>query len=413
MNFDTKGHAQRSVFTKLSKPKTLGELPRIWRAAPRRWGHPLHGLCSYMAMFPPSIPHTFVRWLTEPGDVVYDPFCGRGTTPLEACLLGRFGFGSDANPLALLLSAAKVDPPSSRAIYDRVRALRAVVRARRIDAVPEHIRMLFAERTLGQLLSLKTALDLSSRTDRYLMAVLLGVLHANADNSGKPRGLTVAMPNTFSMAPGYVADYIRAHQLVAPEVRVLDVLERRLSTFEKAARPTLRGRAWHRDASAKPSGPVTRDPAKLVFTSPPYLQAILYGKFNWIRLWMLGHAPKEVDKNLFTSQSLTKYVAFMSDVLQGVRASMRDDGYACLVIGDVRQDRRELNLAEAVADGCVPGTGLRTVAIISDRLPTEHKVSRIWKDNKGRATKTDRLLLLAGPRAARIGRLPDIEWDGS
>jgi len=270
--------------------------------------------------------------------------------------------------------------------------------------------MLFAPRTLGELLSLKAHLDLSRRTDRFLMAVLLGVLHANADKTGRPRGLTVAMPNTFSMAPNYVADFIRTHGLVPPDVRVLDVLERRLSTLDSATRPALRGRAWRRDASANPSGLVMRQPAKLVFTSPPYLQAILYGKFNWIRLWMLDRAPKEVDESLFTSRSLPKYVEFMRAVLHGIRASLRDDGYACLVIGDVRQDGRELNLAEAVAEGCVAETGLRTLAVIPDRLPVEHKVSRIWKESKGHATKTDRLLLLAGPRASRVSRLPTIDW---
>jgi hypothetical protein len=102
----------------------LGEIPWLWRAAPRRWGHPFHTLCSYMAMFPPSIPHTFIQWLTEPGDVVYDPFCGRGTTPLEACLSGRVGLGSDASPLAWILSAAKVDPPTLGELRSRVRELR-------------------------------------------------------------------------------------------------------------------------------------------------------------------------------------------------------------------------------------------------------------------------------------------------
>src|SRR2546429_5326618 len=93
-------------------PSTLRALPRRWRAAPRRWGHSMHSMCSYMAMFPPSMPHVFIDWLTEQGDVVYDPFSGRGTVPLEAGLMGRVGLGSDANPLAWVLTAAKVDPPS-------------------------------------------------------------------------------------------------------------------------------------------------------------------------------------------------------------------------------------------------------------------------------------------------------------
>src|SRR5207244_4543779 len=98
-------------------------LANTWHVAPRRWGHPLHSLCSYLAMFPPTIPHVFVEWLTKPGDTVYDPFSGRGTTALEACLMGRVGMGSDANPLAWLLTAAKVDPPSRTALAARLREL--------------------------------------------------------------------------------------------------------------------------------------------------------------------------------------------------------------------------------------------------------------------------------------------------
>jgi hypothetical protein len=84
----------------------LQHLPERWRRAPRRWGHPLHSLCSYFAMFPPQLPHVFIRWLTEPGDAVYDPFAGRGTVALEAVLSGRRAYASDANPLAVALSAA-------------------------------------------------------------------------------------------------------------------------------------------------------------------------------------------------------------------------------------------------------------------------------------------------------------------
>lgn len=364
-----------------------------------------------MAMFPPSIPHTFVRWLTEPGDVVYDPFAGRGTTPLEACLLGRIGLGSDASPLAWVLSAAKVDPPSTDSLYARLDELREEVsNAPRTSPAPEHIRMLFNPGTLRQLKGLRLGLYLDRRTDRFLMAALLGILHANADGDGKPRGLSVSMPNTFSMAPRYVKNYIREHGLVAPAVDVFDALERRIDVLGEVPEEFTRGRAWRRDASHAPTAALRKEKAKLVFTSPPYLQAILYGKFNWIRLWMLGHEPKAVDSMLFTSTSLEKYVTFMSKVAHQVRAAMRDDGYACFVIGDVREGEKDLNLAREVARRCFEETDLEMLGTVVDRLPVQHKVSRIWKENRGRATKTDRILVLAGPKAKRLPKLPQIDW---
>ena len=62
-------------------------------------------MCSYMAMFPPNLPHYFIEKCTQTGDVVLDPFCGRGTTPLEACLMGRAAVGNDLNCLAYTLNS--------------------------------------------------------------------------------------------------------------------------------------------------------------------------------------------------------------------------------------------------------------------------------------------------------------------
>jgi len=363
-----------------------------------------------MAMFPPAMPHTFIEWLTRPRDVVYDPFSGRGTTPLEACLMGRVGLGSDLNPLAFALTSAKVAPPQRAALVRRVRQLRSKIRAMSSRDEPEHVTMLFTARTLGQLLWLRENLDSSRATDRFILAALLGVLHANADMSGKPRGLTIAMPNTFSMSPRYVARYIRDHRLKPPAVEVFDVLERRLAGLALPDDGVFEpGAAWMQDATVYERGPVA-DPAKLVFTSPPYLHVILYGKFNWLRLWLLGHERKPVDEKLFTSSSLPAYLDFMTEVLQTTRARVRDDGYACFVIGDVRKGETEINLAREVARHCVASSGFRTMGIITDKLPVEHKVSRIWGENRGRATRTDRILMLAGPRSRDPGSVPAIAW---
>ena len=92
----------------------------------------------------------------------------------------------------------------------------------------------------------------------------------------------------------------------------------------------------------------------------------------------------------------------MSKTLQSLRACVREDGYVCLVIGDVRRGEEQINLAQHVADSCVAGTGLRVLRIVDDHLPVEHKVSRIWGATKGRATKVDRILMLGGPKVRAV-----------
>lgn len=384
--------------------------PLPWHGAPRRWGHGLHSLCSYMAMFPPSIPHFFIRWLTQPGEVVYDPFSGRGTTVLEACLLGRAGLGSDANPMAWTLTAAKSNPPSRERLGLRIRELRNGMRPRSTLQVPEKIRILFHPSTLSQLVSLQDRMSMLRGDDRFIYAVLLGILHANAKSDGTPRGLTVSMPNTFAMAPNYVKNYIRTHKLKAREVDVLSTVEARIEALEMPPANFKRGSSWMQDVSKRIAWPEGTRKAKLIFASPPYLQVMKYGKLNWIRLWLLGYEPTDVDSKLFTSSSLSKYLHFISTAIRQMERRLCANGYICLVIGDVRCGKSTLNLASEVARHCIGQTRLKVLDVLDDHLPVKHKVSRIWGETRGRATTTDRILILGGPRAPKLPAFPQIDW---
>src|SRR6187200_969321 len=95
-----------------------------WKAQPRLWGHSLHPMCSYLASFPAALAHAFVARYSRPGDVVLDPFSGRGTVPLQAVAEGRIGVGNDLNPFAHLLTAAKVEPATPAAARTRLAQLR-------------------------------------------------------------------------------------------------------------------------------------------------------------------------------------------------------------------------------------------------------------------------------------------------
>ena len=68
----------------------------FWTARQRQ-ASSLHEV-SYRACFKPQLPRFFIERLTAPGERVYDPFMGRGTTPIEAALLGRLPTGCDINP---------------------------------------------------------------------------------------------------------------------------------------------------------------------------------------------------------------------------------------------------------------------------------------------------------------------------
>ena len=83
----------------------------LWHSISPRWGHSMHTMCSYHGMFPAKVAHYFIQRYSKKGDTVLDPFSGRGTTALQARMEGRVAVCNDLNPLAYVLSRAKVDPP--------------------------------------------------------------------------------------------------------------------------------------------------------------------------------------------------------------------------------------------------------------------------------------------------------------
>jgi len=416
MDRDSRSEAQDLKDSNEAKTVYGGHLNRAlpsqlpWHAAPRRWGHKLHSQCSYMAMFPPALPHFLIRWLTAPHEVVYDPFSGRGTVLLEAGLLGRMPVGSDANPLAWILSSAKAQPVPVESALQRIDALRALRPSRRLPLAPLHITELFDPMVLAQLQTIRRNLSIRSSVDKFLLATLCGILHLNARKDGTPRGLTVAMPNTFSMSPRYISRYIKKRRLRAPKVDVLEFLKRRVKELLIPALPSFKGKAWTCDARDASYWPRKMPKASLILTSPPYLGVMKYGKMNWLRAWLIDADPKAIDRQLFASTSLPRYIDFMTEVLASLRRQLRPEGRICLVIGDVRSGPGNTNLAAEVIRHCVPRTDLRLQTVLADHLPVQHKVSRIWGDTRGRATKTDRVIVLGGPKARSIPHMPTIDW---
>src|SRR5690348_11034783 len=94
-----------------AEPASLdgGETSRgtLWHAVSPRWGHAMHAMCSYHGMFPAKLVHYFVQRYTRAGELVLDPFSGRGTTVLQGRAEQRRTVGNDLSPLAYVLTKAK------------------------------------------------------------------------------------------------------------------------------------------------------------------------------------------------------------------------------------------------------------------------------------------------------------------
>ncbi|HWP63369.1 MAG TPA: DNA methyltransferase [Candidatus Binatia bacterium] len=412
-----------------------------WQRQPRLWGHSLHPMASYLASFPAALVHAFIARYSRRGDIVLDPFSGRGTVPLQACAEGRVGVGNDLNPLAYLLTAAKVEPAEPAEAATRLLALRVAWTAeagrwddlgRRaatrpgqaevavpaagalvgsgssstaLEPVPEEVALAFHPRTLGQLLFVRAALDQNERVDRFLLAALTGILHGK-----RPSYLSDVMPNAFSMARRYVRTFIRESGYRPPERDVFALLEAKLRRLYRDPIPRTAGLALlgdARDVGGRLGAELRRralpDRVRLVVGSPPYLRVVKYGYYNWLRAWLLGLDAAAIDASLDDAHRREPYLAFLRDVLAGLRPLLTTDGIVVLVIGDVERDRGRahpegLGLAEQVWQAAAEPLGYELAGVIVDRVAAGRKMTKVWGEEAGRATKTDRILVLGATR---------------
>jgi hypothetical protein len=419
-------------------------IPRLaiepeWKAQQRLWGHSLHPMCSYLASFPAALAHAFIARYSRPGDVVLDPFSGRGTAPLQASAEGRIGVGNDLNPFAHLLTAAKLEPPTAAEARTRATGLRLVwasgserwldlaraVQASPADGGPEpvaaEVALAFHPRTFAQVLFLRNTLDLAAPVDRFLAGAIAGILHGKT-----PSYLSTLMPNTFSMAPRYVREFAAKTAFESPDRDAFDRLDAKLTRLYRDPVPRAAGVALlgdARDAGSRAARALRArglpDRVRLALTSPPYLRVVKYGYYNWLRAWFLGFDSSAIDASLDDAHRRAPYLDFLRTVLHDLRPTLTDDGIAVLVIGDVATDRGRTipdgrDLAERVWESAAAPEGYRLAGIADDDIHAHRKMTKLWGREAGRATQVDRILVLgateAGRRRAISGARLPIDW---
>lgn len=364
-------------------------------------------MCSYLGTFPGALARSMIAMLSEPGDVVLDPFSGRGTTLLEARLMMRSPVAVDVNPIAVALSRAKNSSVALSDVKQRIDELRDIYD--RLLYLPEaqvqkdDIQLIYHPATLAQLCYLRRSLVRSSRpVDRFLVGALLGVMHGAERTDGSSGYASISMPNTFSMSPNYVRKFVATNRLNRLPRDVFQLLD------EKA------GRLFREPAPVGSEGLVHAGDAKqilssddllpyvgkvrLVLTSPPYLGVVNYAKQNWIRSWLLEDNPESaLAERLDDDLTLPSWLDFVEEIALQLKGMLQPGGVVVMVIGDVVNERRGnyISLAREFMLRVRHDGLFRYVGCFEDHIGHDIKTTRIWKDTKGRATDIDRLIVLS------------------
>lgn len=380
----------------------------------------IHQMTAYLAMFPPNLPHYFIERFSKVGDLVFDPFSGRGTTAFEACRMGRVGIGNDLNPLAICLTKSKVNIPTNKQdIFKRLKELQSQYKPSNtnIKDISSDIKMLYDESTtLPQLVFLRQNLNKKCKVDIFILGILTGLMHGKHRKDGTSIYCSIDMPNTFSMSPNYVRNFIKTHKLTKPKQNVFTLLKQRTKHLLQEQDDTLKNLSQYKkgfcfetdaiESSDKVAKKYRQNSISLIITSPPYLKNIHYGKYNWIRLWLLDEDTKQVDSNVSIYQKtqkikgikdnlpFEKYAQYMQNLFNSWHKILKPKSNAFVVIGDVE----DINLANKTWEYIKQNGGckLKLKQIIDDDIESNgvRKVTRIWGQKKGKATKIDRILHL-------------------
>jgi site-specific DNA-methyltransferase (adenine-specific) len=339
------------------------ELEGSWKD--HRSSHSLHSLCSRTGSFPPALARWYVERYSVRGSRVLDPFSGKGTAPLEACLGGRVGVGNDLAPEAYVLTRAKVRPVGFEEVRSWVERNRSFIEGYRSSDAPEEVEVFYSKRTLRQILAVRELLERpETDVEWFVKAVMLGILHGSSSDS-----LSVRCSHSFSMSPGYVRRSVKELGLKKPDRNVPDCILTRARRVLQDGLPEVKGAAFNADVRRLPLGDGSVD---LIVTSPPYFSMQTYAWDNWLRLWFLGHDYREVAKRLFHTSSAPRFLGFMEEALGEMHRVLRSGGHCVLVLGIVRLKGVLIDMAQLLLP-VAEKVGFEPVRIVYDEIPKERK----------------------------------------
>jgi hypothetical protein len=329
--------------------------------------HPLHSLCPYFAMFPEDFVERHLLAYSRPGDLVLDPFAGRGTTLLTSLLNNRQAIGTDINPVAACVAGAKTNVPPLSEVLSRIAELRHQCQrsVKRGEPPTDFFRACYHLETLQEVIFLRTNLNWRRRrVDRFIAALVLSGLHGEAHKS--ELCMSNRMPRTISTKPNYSIRWWQEHGYIASRRKTFDILEKIALMRYKMPPPAIRG--GMRLGDARKCGrlfPNSLGQVSLVITSPPYIDTTDYAEDQWLRLWFLGGPDKPI-RGSHPDDRHTKaenYWAFLSESWAGIAPLLAKRCHVVVRIGGrLSPDELFTGLSRALREGIRPhGLQARTL----------------------------------------------------
>jgi len=400
MDFRQFGQSTRLIHTPWQDARgNTSSLPTFvneYWTAKQRAAHSLHEI-SYRACFKPQLPRFFIERLTRPGEIVYDPFMGRGTTLLEAALINRVPAGCDINPLSTAMIRPRLNPPS---LLD-IEATLDQIDFEQSFETPEDLLVFYHPDTLRQLSSLRHYL-LTKEANNQLDVVddWIRMVALNRLTGHSPGFFSVyTLPPNQAVSVKSQRKINERRQQSPPFRNVPNLILKKsrqllkdLTETDRTHLKELGHKAIVLTALASNTQEISDHSVALVVTSPPFLDVVDYAGDNWLRCWFLGVDPASV--HLTTLRKREDWQAAMITVFKELHRILKSNGHIAFEVGEVEGGK--VKLEENVIPAGI-SAGLRAeLVLINDQEFT--KTANCWGvANGSKGTNTNRIVLFRKP----------------
>ena len=388
----------------LRNPKRVAETFESidWSFTNDDTGFLTHDLHPYPAKFIPQIPGYCIAKLSFPGELVFDPFGGSGTTALEAVRMGRRALSTDANAVGTLIGRVKtsnLDRMAAKELY----AIRSALTTRLADLPrPESLCNENAD-YVPDIPNIDKWFPITSRGELAAIRARIAKL-----KNEKARDLALLALSRITLAVSFQDSETR-YSSKPRNVPQGETIKRFLSALNTIVRNVMQTQPALRysvcdflttDARDLHQGRHKPDFVDLIVTSPPYGNANDYHLYHRFRLLWLGHDPRhlgriEIGSHLRhqkESSGFDTYLAEMEQSLSGMYRLLRPGRYAVLVVGDAIYNKVLYPVAKALSN-TAENIGFESVCIVERNI---HRTKRSFM-TAGRRATTEKLLVIRKP----------------
>lgn len=381
--FSTFGSSTREI-DEAGIPYLINE---FWTAGQRQ-AHSIHEI-SYRACFKAQLPAFFISRLTEIGDAVHDPFMGRGTTAVQAALMGRRPVGNDINPLSVLLTRPRLAPPSVAVVADRLRE----VPWTKGEIEREDLLAFYHPDTLRRLCALRRwLLDRAplSETNPDPVDDWIRMVALNRLTGHSPGFFSV-----YTLPPNQAVSIdaqlkINANRDQIPPARdIAAIIAKKTRSLLKDGTLPAHPQAILGVGPAGNTRYIRDGSVSLVVTSPPFLDIVQYAADNWLRCWFAGIDVDAVAIGMHRTEAA--WTTMVRDVLAEQARVLRPGGHIAFEVGEVRGGKV---LLERLVWAAAEGLPFERLAVIVNQQEFT-KTANCWGvSNNAGGTNTNRIVTL-------------------